>query len=267
MKKFLITRIGLNMKKVGEEDKLFSKTVENYIEGAVKTLCEFTVNSVRDQTILKEIEWIFIYGSLLKNVHIEKIKEATKGIKVRFSGCENNYDPKSVSIYSGKKLSDYLEKISGSKEFITMRLDADDYMNPCLLEKIVEGLLSKYNGNNTVVCVPKYGYVMYKDSEIYPFTREGLGIGSGVVSNCGDHCQHKHHSIADIIKKEGKKVDYVVLENKDMYIYNRCDISHQLDVRDYSIGKEKIKDITEIEKIFKIKLKVQNESIGSGPGL
>jgi AhpD family alkylhydroperoxidase len=154
------------------------------------------------------------------------------------------------------EFANFLQLISPTKDFITYRLDSDDYMHPELLESVKNKLIEEYSNYDIVIAGPKDGYIAYGD-DYYKYTNDKIAIGMGMISNC-DHCLYSHPKIAKILgeKYTNKKIIHTNIKSSPRtFIYNRTSASHSFYVKGQKGKAEVLKkqEVDKLKKDFKMK--------------
>lgn len=201
----------------------------NIIE-SLNTLLNFTKYSVENQTN-KNFIWCFLVGELLTDTHIDIIKRSVKDIELVFlrinqSGI-NNCESNDINYFIEK----YIYDIIRTNEYISFRLDADDYMHPQLLDIVSKNLTEKYSGENMVICNPTLGYMLYPKMKIFIMCDiHSIAIGQGIISNKdGSHIitHKKHNDLKNNLKKDfDVDIEEIKIKDRPLYIYTRTDNSY-----------------------------------------
>lgn len=210
MKKYIITRLGLEFPEKNGNGKHLENQ-KDYVLETIMEMLDFTYHSILNQTA-KDIVWVFFTGSRFNDVHRDIIEDVVN-IPVVFT--------KEVNFGVTRKLWD--------QESIVLRLDADDFMHPELIEKVESNLMEKYNGNNIVICNPTKGYKLFPDMTLTEFDAPHIALGQGVLSNCGANPMHNHTQLVQRISETFPGRDVVVnnLETDErLYLYRRHKKAH-----------------------------------------
>ena len=212
MKKFIITRIGLNFP---EKDKIDSTHLQNnpdYIAKTIMDMLDFTYPSIKNQTA-KEIVWVFFTGSRFTDNHRKLIEDVVE-VPIVFI--------KDIEYRQTKKPWEH-------EESIVMRLDADDFMHPTLIEKVEKNLLEKYTGDNIVICSPEKGYKLYPDLSLTEFQTTQIALGLGVISNCGAGVLHDHSRLVQTYNSAFPNKEVIInniVSDEKLYLYRRHEMAH-----------------------------------------
>lgn len=215
IKTFLLTRIGIQS---------FTRKGRTYdVNQAVDIFINYTIPSVLKQTN-KNFEWIIITGNYIKPSHKEAITKAIQGISFRFMDTEDSEGKVCVGVDSIEK---QLCDIANSKQYISLRVDADDYMHPELIDRVVRKLIQLHNGKNIAAAGPARGYLHCQNDSYYTFMSPKIAIGLGLLTNIGICCLYAHRSFKRIFKKKYPSIPFVesYVTDKPLYIYNRTNNS------------------------------------------
>ena len=236
MKKYIITRIGLNTSEKNNLQKIHCKEKTGYMLKTVSDMLDFTYPSIKKQTA-KDITWVFFTGERFTDVHRKLVEEVIEIPVIFIKNIEYKQTPKPWE----KEIA------------IVMRLDADDFMHPTLIEKVEKNLFEKYTGNNIVICSPEKGYKLYPDLSLTEFQTTQIALGLGVISNCGAGVLHDHSRLIQIYNSAfpGKEVIINNIKSEErLYLYRRHELAHSFARNVNYKDKQKVDDSKEILKEF-----------------
>jgi hypothetical protein len=211
MKKFIITRLGVDFPNKNQT-AIHQINDSGYTLKTVMDMLDFTYPSIKNQTA-KEINWVFYTGQRLTDA-MRKLIEDVVEIPVQF-----------IRDIEYKNAPKQWEK----EESIVLRLDADDYMHPTLIEKVEKNLLAKYNGKNIVICNPVKGYKFYPDMSLTEFQAPSIAIAQGVISNCGAGVLHDHTKLVETFGKQFPDKEIIknnIETDERLYLYRRHELAH-----------------------------------------
>ncbi len=231
MKKFICIRLGLNFGKV---DK---RTVPNYMDRVVNVFINYTLQSLINQTE-KDFTLVFVYGELLKDIHKTKIQYHCKLNNINFEFTDNK-----IQFFENLK----------DKTYISIRLDADDYIHPTCIEKVCSTLRKSFNGKNIIIVNPSEGYLKYKDS-YREYKNNHIALCMGMISSVGENILNFNHVkiIEQLkLKYKGISVNHITLNKEKLFIYNREEFSDSVNSFKKLNYNKRIKS-KDIENYFKI---------------
>jgi hypothetical protein len=211
MKKYIITRLGIDFKNKNQTD-IHQIDNSEYVKNTIVDMIDFTYPSIKNQTA-KDIVWVFFYGSRLDSSMIDYIKSVVQIPTIFIRDIHYRETHKQWE----------------HEESIVMRLDADDFMHPTLIEKIENKLLEKYNGNNIVISNPTKGYKFYPDFSLMSFEAPSIALAQGVISNCGAGVLHDHTKLAEIYKVNFPDKEVIknnITSDERLYLYRRHELAH-----------------------------------------
>ena len=175
--------------------KLFDK---KRLQTKLEAFKKITYSSIKKQT-QKNFIWLIYISNVYPDEYLQKLK----GI-INSSNIKNKIKLIPVKNIDGFHIncSMQLKKISGSGNFISVRLDDDDGLSPSFIKTV-----SKYrNKSNHIISFPKGKNVTIKDEKVIygsNITKKKIALGlSGVNMNihtAGDHTlvDKKHPIIYD----------------------------------------------------------------------
>lgn len=217
-KNVLITKFGLKNTGFKEGDNW-----KYDINNSLKILLNYTKFSVENQTNLDDLTWVFIVGeyvtSDIKNLIQNSISNK---IKINFITklCNEEVD-----------IDSEIMKITNTPEFISMRLDSDDYMHPSLLDIVSKRLIQNYNGKNISICGPTNGYSCQQHN-YYSFCKSKIAIGLGMLNNLGMTVNYHHGKLKILATEKFPNIeiieDYLLDISQNLFIYNRQNNSTSL---------------------------------------
>ena len=218
MKKFIITRLGLETvakdgNGVHQEEDL------DYAFKVIENMLDFTYPSIRNQTNKKDLVWCFYIGARFQEHHKKLISEVAEDIEVRFI--------RDIEFSSKTKPWELCS------EFTMIRLDADDYMHPELLDMVEKETMKHYNGKNIVICGPQKGYKLFPNGKLAECEYPKIALGLSITSSCGAHAFHDHTKLRECYENKGEVIEVPLETDKRLYIYNRSVLSHSFDPIDY----------------------------------
>lgn len=253
-KSFLFTQVGFKFKEDFDVNK------------SINVLLSYTKFSVENQTN-KDFTWVFLIGDLFTEEHKKRILNNISGVDIMFIKLKEG------GINMCSEIDKYtvekeISRIFNLNEYISFRLDSDDYMHPELLDTVAKNLVSKYNGDNIVICNSALGYQYYPEhspfSGYYSLEVPNIAIGMGIISkydNTHDIIHKKHNALKSQMKETYPNVDIVKITLSDipMYIYNRTDQSYSYEAWEKQkktyIKQSKLSqdDVNLMENEFRIK--------------
>lgn len=235
MKKFIITRLGVDFQNKNQT-AIHKIDDSEYTLKTIIDMLDFTYPSIKNQTA-KEITWVFYVGQRLTEEHRKTIEEVVE-VPVIF-----------IRDIEYKNALKQWEK----EESIVLRLDADDYMHPTLIEKIEKNLLAKYNGKNIVIANPVKGFKLYPDFSLTEFQAPSIAIAQGVISNCGAGVLHDHTKLVETFQKQFPNREIIknnIETDERLYLYRRHELAHSFIIDQNHESRVKLENSMNILKEF-----------------
>ena len=212
MKKFIVTRLGCATgAKAGGGVHL--ENDPDYVFKTIKNMLDFTYYGVKNQTISKkDLTWVFYTGPRFQDHYRDMIREVCEDITVDF--------------IRGIEFKNKIKPWQHHDEYMMIRLDADDYMHPELLDLVEKQTMKHYNGKNIVICGPQLGYKLYPNGELKECKYPKIALGLAITSSCGAMVFHDHTKLKEIYEKHGPTIETPLETNRRLYLYNRTPLSH-----------------------------------------
>jgi len=218
LKKFIVTRLGLSTKdKKGES--IHKDSDPDYTFKVIRNMLDFTYHSIRNQTNKKDIVWCFYTGPRFQSHYKEMIRDVVEDIETYFI--------RDIEFGNIKKPWELCS------EYMMIRLDADDFMHPELLDIIEKQTMKHYNGRNIVICGPQKGYKLFPNGKLTECEYPSIALGLAITSSCGAHAFHDHTKLKECYQSKGDVIECPLETDKSLYLYNRSPLSHSFDLADY----------------------------------